>query len=1078
MTGPAGMRPHGDDGKVPRMSTAVPPHTRHPLLEDLFGEQAELRPDALAVVDGDIRLTYAELRERAGLMAAGLAARGVGRETLVAMAFPRSAEAIVCTVAIVLAGGAYLPVNPAFPGERLRLMLGDSGAPLLVCAPGAEESLAPAVPDGMRITTPDELLADGRRARSAGAVPGTPPRPADRSPLAYVMYTSGSTGRPKGVMVEQSGIVRLVRDSDFYRFTPHDRLLLTGALEFDAATFEIWGCLLNGATLYVADNETLLVASALKRVLHDNAITVMWMTAPLFHQTVDTDPDVFTRLGTVLVGGDVLSVRHVRALMAAHPTLRVINGYGPTENTTFTTTHEIRPDEPGAFPIGRPVAGTTVLVLDETGAPVPAGVPGELYTGGSGLARGYLGNPGLTAERFVLVGGERFYRTGDRVSLDAQGLLHFHGRVDDQVKIRGHRVEVKEVEAVLLSCPGVLDGCVTVASDGTDKHLVGHTVLDGSVTAADVTAALAARLPEYLRPERIAVLDRLPLNANGKVDKKALQPATAPAAHPGAPTAGGAAHDGLPPALRPLAELWSTVLRLDGHRTLTPEDDFFALGGNSLSAGALIGRLAARQGVRLAFRDVFEHRTLAAMADAVHRAARSADAAPPAAGTPVVRAPEGRPTALHPQQHGMHTHARVAPASVAYNIPLRLDLHGRLTAADVRAALAELVRRHDALRTRFLDGPDGVRQEVLPGATVDLVESDAAAHPDDDTVMASFVRPFDLGRAPLLRALLVRVDDTRHRLYLDVHHIVFDGVSLGIVAGELTELLGGGVLPEPKWGYADASRWFADHVADGTFAADERYWLGVLADPPRLDLPTDHPRPPVRAETGAVERLPLTPERTAALDRIAARECTTPFVALLTAYTAALMRLSGRYDVVVGSPMSGRVHPDVEPVVGMFVTTAALRLSAGEPATLADLLAVTHRRHQEALEHQTVPLDRIVAGLGLPRDPSRLPLIDAFFALQNIDFHTFTRDGVTVDVHLLHPGSCRFDLNLQAYRRPGGTLLELEYSTALFTASSAQYLLHRVAELIDDLDVSPRTPLSGHVASPTPVTSTHADFTF
>ncbi|WP_436740142.1 amino acid adenylation domain-containing protein [Streptomyces sp. BBFR102] len=1059
------------------MNTAVTPNTGHALLEDLFGEQAELRPDALAVVEGGIRLTYGELRERAGLMAAGLAARGVGRETLVAMAFPRSAEAIVCTVAVVLAGGAYLPVNPSFPGERLRLMLGDSGAPLLVCAPGAEESLAPALPDGMRVTTPDELVAEGRRTHPDGGGPATAPRPEDRSPLAYVMYTSGSTGRPKGVMIEQSGIVRLVKESDFYRFSPHDRLLLTGALEFDAATFEIWGCLLNGATLHIADSETLLVASALKRVLHDDGITVMWMTAPLFHQTVDTDPDVFARLGTVLVGGDVLSVRHVRTLMAAHPTLRVINGYGPTENTTFTTTHEIRPDEPGAFPIGRPVTGTTVLVLDESGAPVGVGEPGELHTGGSGLARGYLGNPELTAERFVLVGGERFYRTGDRVSLDRQGLLHFHGRVDDQVKIRGHRVEVKEVEAVLLSCPGVRDGCVTVASDGAGKHLVGHIVPEGSATASDVTAALAARLPDYLRPERIVVLDRLPLNANGKVDRKALRSAAPAASHTG-PATTGPVHAGLPPALRQLAGLWATVLRLDGRRVLTPEDDFFALGGNSLSVGALIGRLAVHEGVRLGFGDVFEHRTLAAMADAVRRAAEAAEGLPPAAVAPVVRAPGGRPAPLHPQQHGMHTHARVAPRSVAYNVPLRLDLQGRLTGAAVRAALAELVRRHDALRTRFLDGPDGVRQEVVPSATVGLVEADAATHPDDATVVASFVHPFDLGHAPLLRALLVRDEDTRHRLYLDVHHIVFDGVSLGIVAEELAELLGGGLLSEPKWGYADASGWFADRLEEGAFAADEEYWRGVLADPPRLDLPTDHPRPPVRAETGAVLGLPLGPERTGALDRIAARESTTPFVVLLTAWTAALMRLSGQTDIVVGSPMSGRVHPDVEPVVGMFVTTAALRLSVGEPATLGDLLSVTHRRHQEALEHQTVPLDRAVAGLGLPRDPSRLPLIDAFFALQNIGFHTFTRNGVTVDVHLLHPGSCRFDLNLQAYARPGETLLELEYSTALFTASSAQYLLQRVAELIDDLDVSPRTPLSGQVASPTPVTATHADFTF
>ncbi|MFH8409295.1 amino acid adenylation domain-containing protein [Streptomyces sp. NPDC018019] len=1051
------------------MSTTFSPHhPQHPLIEELFEEQAELRPDALAVVDGETRLTYRELRNRAGLLAAGLVARGVGRETLVAMAFPRSADAIVCTLAVVLAGGAYLPVNPEFPGERLAHMLGDSGAPLLVCAPGLEEKIAPALPEGMAVVTPDALVAEGVRAGVAPAGPA--PVAEGGSPLAYVMFTSGSTGRPKGVMVEQAGIVRLVKDNGFFRFSERERLLLTGALEFDAATFEIWGCLLNGATLYVADKETLLVPSALKKALHDNAITVMWMTAPLFSQTVDADPDVFARLSAVVVGGDVLSARHVRTVRAAHPALRVINGYGPTENTTFTTTHEVRGDEPGAIPIGRPIAGTTVLVLDEHRRPVPAGGTGELYTGGSGLARGYLGNPELTKERFVTVGGERCYRTGDRVSQDAAGLLHFHGRVDDQVKIRGHRVEVKEVEAALLACPGVLDGCVVVASDEAGKYLLGYAVLADGTAAADAEAALAGRLPDYLRPERLVVLDRLPLNANGKVDKAAL-----PAPDPAGPSSAAAPdRSALPAGQRELAELWDVVLRLKG-RALGPDDDFFALGGNSLSVGALIGRLAVRDGVQLPFSQVFANRTLAQMADAVRRAAGNA----PSLGLPPIDpAPDGVPSALHPQQYGLHTHAQVAPASVAYNVPLRLDISGPLSAGAVRAALAELVRRHDALRTRFVTTPEGVRQEVLPEATVPLTESDALAHGDDQAVREAVVRPFDLGGAPLIRGLLVRDDDTRHRLYLDIHHIVFDGVSLRIVAQELTDLLSGAPVPEPKWGYADASRWFADRLADGFFAADENYWLTTLADPPRLELTTDHPRPAVRAETGDVLRLALSPERDAAVDRIADRAGVTPFTVLLTAYGAVLMRLSGQHDIVVGSPMSGRTHPEFESVVGMFVNTAALRLTVGEPATLADLLAVTHQRHQEALEHQACPFERVVTGLRLPRDTSRLPLLDAFFALQNIDFHTFTRDGLRVDVDLLHAGSCRFDLNLQAYRRPDGTVLELEYSTALFATSSAEYLLHRVAELIDDLDTAPHTPLTGPSPAQNAVTPAYADFSF
>jgi hypothetical protein len=327
--------------------------------------------------------------------------------------------------------------------------------------------------------------------------------------------------------------------------------------------------------------------------------------------------------------------------------------------------------------------------------------------------------------------------------------------------------------------------------------------------------------------------------------------------------------------------------------------------------------------------------------------------------------------------------------------------------------------------------------------------------------------------------LLVPVSDSCHRLYLDIHHVVFDGVSLRILAQELTDLLAGAALPEPKQGYADASRWYAGRLEQGAFASDERYWLETLADPPLLNLPTDHPRPAVRAETGTVQRLDLTPARVEAVDRIAARTSTTAYAVLLTAYTATLMRLSEQQDIVVGSPMSGRTHPDAETVVGMFVNTAALRLAVPEGATLADLLLVAHTRHQEALDHQSYPFDLVVAGLRPERDPSRLPVIEAFFALQNIGFHRFTQGDVRTEVHLLHPGACRFDLNLQVHQRPDGTVLELEYSTGLFTAASAQYLLHRVADLVDDLDRAPHTPLSSQAEQPhIPAPSAHADFTF
>ncbi|MEV6237843.1 amino acid adenylation domain-containing protein [Lentzea sp. NPDC051838] len=1004
------------------MNTADMSGEHHPLLEELFLEQVENCPDALALVDGGVRLTYRELYRRASGIAAGLVSRGVGRESIVALAFERSADAIVATLAIVLAGGAYLPLNPRFPAERLAHMINNSGTELAICGPGI-------VLDGVATVALDELYTDG---------PAPAVTPWDGSPLAYVMYTSGSTGRPKGVLVEQAGIVRLVKDSDFFQFDSDERLLLTGALEFDAATFEIWGCLLNGATLHVAGKETLLVPETLRKSLQDNEITVMWLTAPLFGQIAEHDATVFAGLRTLLVGGDVVHRRHVAKLHERFPELRIINGYGPTENTTFTTTYEIPTGGEGAIPIGRPLNQTTVAVLDERRRPVEPGQQGELYTGGAGLARGYLNNPELTAEKFVVIRGERFYRTGDRVSVDAEGLVRFHGRVDDQVKIRGHRVEVKETESVLLACQGVVDGCVVVHSDDTGKFLSAYVVLAPDNGLSDVTAELAAKLPEYMRPEHLVAMDHLPLNPNGKVDKAKLP----------APQVEEHAQDHLPRHQRELALLWAEVLRVG---RIEPDDDFFALGGNSLAVGALLGRLAARHGVRLPFAEVFENRTLAAMATAIRHASTVALAPIEAVAGPAVP---------HPQQRGLVTHWQIDEKSLAYNVPVRLDISGPVTARRVREAVNELVDRHDALRTRFVDG-----RQVVENTSVELVESQYLR---DEDVVRAFVRPFDLGRAPLLRALLVRVDHARHRLYLDAHHVVFDGVSLRILVGQLADLLAGRPITTPKWRYADAAHWHAAQVADG------RYWLEALANPPVLDLPTDYERPKVRQTRGAIVRATCSHDQ---VKRIADQAGTTEFVALLTAYTAVLMRLSGQHDVVVGSPTSGRLHPEFDDVVGMFVNTAALRLTVDEQASLSDLRRAVAARHAEALEHQAFPFDDVVAGLALPRDPARLPLLDAFFAWQNVDFYSFERDGLRVEVDLLHPGSCRFDLNLQAYQRPEGVVLELEHNTSLYTAASADYLLSRVVDLLTELDETPDHPVFRQPAS-VAATTTHADFSF
>ncbi|MFB0619266.1 amino acid adenylation domain-containing protein [Streptomyces sp. AGS-58] len=1027
----------------------------------LFEEQAQQSPDATAVVFGDHRLTYRELREEAHRVAGRLRGLGVGRETLVAMAFPRSADAVVCMLGIVLAGGAYLPVNPDFPAERLNRVLSDARTPLVVCAPEAAGAVRHALPEGTALRTLPDLLAD-----DAAPTAHEPPRiPSDA--LAYVMYTSGSTGRPKGVMVEHRGVVRLVKDTDYFAFSRDERFLLTGALEFDASTFEIWGALLNGAVLHIVGQETLVVPQRLKLALREAGTTVLWLTAPLFHQLVDEDVSLFEGLGTLLVGGDTLSCPHVNRVLGACPDLRVLNCYGPTENTTFTTVFPVDRVYESAIPIGRPVTGTTTRVLDSDLRPVPAGQIGELFTGGLGLARGYLHNPDATANSFRVLDGERYYRTGDLVSADPTGVLYFHGRTDDQVKIRGHRVEVKEVNSALLDVPGVRDAHTVVHETGTGKRLTGYAVTDAACDEDGVLRELRRRLPAYMCPDRIVRVPRLPLNANGKVDTARL-PSPAVSVRPRSGQ--------LSPEEEKLAGLWAEVLHTEPE-AIGPDSDFFELGGTSITAGALIGRIGRVLGAALSFQELFATRTLRDMA----RAVADGDAGDFA---PIPGVPAGGDIPLHPQQRGLYALWQADEESLAYNIPARLDVSGQLDPERLRAALHTLTARHDALRTRFVTeldahGAPRVRQDVQSAVTVPLDVLSRSEVPTDDEVVARFVRPFDLGTGPLIRASLVQGEGCDDRLYLDVHHIVFDGVSLALLVDELFDLYVGVQPEEPATGYAAAGRWLARELEEGRFAQDDAYWLDTLRDaPPPLDLPTDHPRPAIRSSRGAVVRRELGTACQDAVRRCAAAHSVTDFSVLLIAYATVLARLSGQRDLVVGCPMSGRVHPDVDRVIGMFVNTVPLRLRIDDRTTLGELLGRAGREHRNALTHQAYPFERLVEKVVSQRDLSRNALFDAFFALQNIDFYAFRKHGRRVTVSLLHPGTSRFDLNLQAYQRPDGLCLELEYSTALFTRQSAQSLLEQVVAALDEVLHFPGLPVFPPTPTTAPPAAPAADFAF
>ncbi|GHH24944.1 non-ribosomal peptide synthetase [Streptomyces rubradiris] len=1029
---------------------------RHPpswdgLIEDRFLDQVRARPSGTALVAGPVTLTYRQLYERAASAAAGLRRLGVARETLVGLAFDRSADSIVTLLAVVLAGGAYVPIDPAYPEHRIRQITEAAGLRLVVCPePVRERFTAP---------QPARTYGLGELLRLGGAPDEVPPpsrerRPAGPSPLAYVMFTSGSTGRPKGVMVEHRGVLRLVKDTDYVDLSPGQRMLQAASLAFDAATFEIWGALLNGASLHVVDQETAVVPWRFAQAVRDQGVTLAWITAPLFHRMAQEDPAAFASLTTLLTGGDVVSPEHVRRVREACPSLTVVNGYGPTENTTFTTTFPVREHPAGPLPIGRPIPGTTVRVCDEAGRPVPAGTVGELYTGGAGLARGYLADPELTARKFVTLDGVRHYRTGDLVHADEDGLLHFHGRQDDQVKIRGHLVELAEVNAALLALPGVVDAHTRVVGEPGGERFLTAYVVAPDAGAPVIRRALRERLPDYLCPDRFVLLDRLPLTPSGKVDHRSLPPAV-----PGPTTTAGHTGRELTAAEAALAERWADVLDIDP-AAIGPDSDFFELGGNSLRLGVLLGRLG-RDGAAPGYAEAFATPTLAGMARTI--ATRGS--------APVPDLPRPAPGAvpLHPQQQGLFTIWQADPESLAYNIPVRLELTGRLDPERLRAALTTVVARHEALRLQFTVDADGVHQEPAPPAAPEFTFLPVP----DERILAGFVRPFRPYRpdgAPLLRALLAGTGEPdRHDLHLDTHHVVFDGVSLRVLIEDLLAAYAGEPLPERPTDYRAAAQWAHDRAARGDDAVDEAYWLRQLAGVPAGPLlPSDRPRGPQRATRGAVIGTTLDAEGRAEVRAAARRHRTTVFAVLFAAWAATLARFSGRRDFTVGTPTSGRTHPHLHDVVGMFVNTACLRVRLDDDAaTLGDLVVQADRLAREALTHQGPPFPRLARRLGAVPEPGRNPLFDVLFALQDIDFHRVRRAGLTARTELVNPGTTRFDLNLQAYLRPDELRLDLEYATDLYDSASVRCLLDAYLEAVAELLADPTAPvLRAGVATP------------
>ncbi|RMI37073.1 non-ribosomal peptide synthetase/MFS transporter, partial [Actinomadura harenae] len=1058
----AGPSPEGID---PR-----PVHVR-------FEDWAMKTPDAVAVVAADGDLTFGELDARANRIAHCLRAAGVGPDQPVGVLLESGADLACALLGIMKSGGAYLPFDTTYPTGRIHTMLAAAGAKVVVTT--REAALRSAI-------EPDYVSVPLDEPGTLEAWPDTCPdidfRP---DQLIHVVFTSGSTGAPKGVAVEHRNVMN-------YLSGILDRLgdevaggsfamVSTPAADFGLTC--VFGALTTGGTVHLVERETAMDPAAFAGYLERHNVDVL-KCVPSHLELLAAHGDLSSVLPRrlLILAGEACPWSLVERIGAARPGLRVQNHYGHTESTMISLTCETSevPVEQrhGVVPLGRPLPGVSGYLVDRSGRPVPPGIPGELVIGGPGVSRGYLNDPERTAERFTedpLGDGERCYRSGDLLRVLNDGTIEFRGRVDDQVKIRGYRVELGEIVTALRTLPQIAEAVVLPIGEGHERRLAAWIVpATGPVSdPAVLRAELRTSLPDYMIPATITVLERLPLNPNGKIDRAALPAPTLETTGTKTPPSTPTEHH--------IAQAWAAVLEAAQTATIGAEDDFFALGGHSFTAARVVGRLSQALGRTIPLRLLFERPVLADLAAALDgtMAADGPDpagggradsvaagiAADPAAGEIGPRDAAAATGRLSPTQARLWLLAQLDPDSAAYNVDMVLRLTGPLAVDALSEAVRDIAERHEVLRTVFVDDGGDPAASVLPADSVPFAVEDLAGTSDAGRLERRLAeqsrRPFDLGAEPPMRGVLFRLGDDEHVLALTFHHIATDNWSRGLIGEELAQLYrarsGSEPTPDaPRLQYADVVEWEAAR-SDAPGETDLDWWTERLAGlAPTLDLPTDRPRPAVAGVAGGAVPVTVPAALTARLRAVAAEAGCTPFMVLLGVWQALLGRWAGVEDVAVGVPESGRHHPDMESVVGCFINTLVLRGDlAGDP-TGRELLARARGQVLDALGHPHAPLEQIVERLQPERSLAATPLFQVMLNVLDSPAAVPTLPGLAVEQLERGTASVKFDLTLALVNTGDAYLGELTYRADLFDGATAEravgWYLSLLEGVLTDLD--------------------------
>jgi tyrocidine synthetase-3 len=1010
-------------------------------IHQLFEEQVDKTPEQTAVVFADKRLTYRELNEKTNQLARVLRAKGVKADSIVGIMVERSLAMIVGILGILKAGGAYLPINPEYPEERIKFMLEDSQAKIILTRNHLNEKYG-FVQEVIHLENEGNYSGDSANLEVIN-------QPQD---LVYIIYTSGSTGKPKGVMVEQRNLVNQIDGlKHTYHFDNTCRFVLLADYTFDVSVQNIFLAVSIGAGLYIPTEEEFKDPLKLWGYLERHHINIVNIAPSLLAAMLPHVQKVNSCLKYMIVGGEAFLGKTYQDLQKKLMVDSVLNFYGPTETTINATTYYVsneKPPESGIISIGKPLPNYYVYILDRYYKPVPLGIKGELYIGGNGLARGYLKNERLTAEKFLsnpFKPGERMYRTGDLVRWLPDGNIEFLGRIDNQVKIRGFRIELGEIESRLLKHELIKETVVVAKEDAQGgKYLCAYLVAKEELTIVELREHLSKVLPDYMIPSYFIRLERMPLTSNGKIDRKAL------------PEPDGSINTGVEyvtPANdmeEKLALLWQDILGLERVGT---RDNFFERGGHSLKATTLVSRIHKAFNVEFPLRQVFKGPTIAEMARYVKDAQKSLYASIKPVGKR-----EYYP--MSSAQKRLYILDQVENTGIAYNMPAVMVAEGQLDRKCFEESFQKLIGRHETLRTSFFlthgEPVQKIDQEV--DFTITYLET---SEPKARELAKEFVRPFDLKVAPLLRVCLIKVGKDRHMLLFDMHHIIADGTSMNLLVQELISLYEGEELPELRIQYKDYAVWQKELYSGDNIKQQEEHWLETFkGEIPVLNMPIDYPRPAIRSFEGNTIDFTVGRELTKKLNKVAKNAGATLYMTLLAAFNTLLFKYTGQQDIVIGSPIAGRPHADLHNIIGMFANTLAMRNYPQGGKTFSEFLKEVKETALKAYGNQDYQFEELVDKLDIKRDLSRNPLFDVMFTLQNMYMSQQEIAGLKFTPYDSGVEIAKFDLNLDGRETDAGIVFSLEYCTKLFKQETITRMIRHFINVVAQVTANPNLRLS------------------